>query len=107
MAQKVSVELVDDLDGSPADQTISYAFDGKEYEIDLSDSNVERFRKALEPFVSASRSGRRARRGGRRSSAGYDASEVREWAKKNGLEISDRGRIPSNILEKWRAATGG
>lgn len=107
MAQKVSVELIDDLDGSPADQTISYAFDGKEYEIDLSDENVTKFRNALEPFISASRSGRRSRRGTRRSGTGYDASEVREWARKNGLEISDRGRIPSDILNKWRTATGG
>jgi hypothetical protein len=107
VAKQTTVTLVDDLDGSTADEQVEFAMDGKSYEIDLSAANSARLREALAPFVSAAR-----RTGGRRrSSAGATASRpstdreqnqaIREWAQQQGMKISERGRIPSNVLEAY------
>jgi hypothetical protein len=107
VAKQTTVTLVDDLDGSPADEQVEFAVDGKAYEIDLSAANSARLRDALAPFISA------ARRTGsrRRSGAGPVASRpstdreqnqaIREWAVRQGMKISERGRIPSNVLEAY------
>jgi len=107
MAKQTTVTLVDDLDGTEAEEQIEFAMDGRSYEIDLSAVNSARLREALEPFVSAAR-----RTGGRRRSAGSAAparpstdreqnQAIREWAQAHGMKISERGRIPSNVLEAY------
>ncbi|MFD1534459.1 Lsr2 family protein [Pseudonocardia aurantiaca] len=107
MAKQTTVTLVDDLDGSEADEQVEFAVDGKAYEIDLSATNSARLRDALAPFISAAR-----RTGGRRRSAAAAASvrpstdreqnqAIREWATQQGMKISERGRIPSNVLEAY------
>ncbi len=106
MAKQTTVTLVDDIDGSEADEQVEFAVDGRTYEIDLSSANVARLRDALGPFISAAR-----RTGGRRSSTTTAAARpstdreqnqaIREWAQRQGMKISERGRIPSNVLEAY------
>ncbi|WP_035930682.1 histone-like nucleoid-structuring protein Lsr2 [Kocuria rosea] len=108
MAQKVEVHLEDDLDGGPADTTLTFALGGKDYEIDLSVANAEKLRDALRPFVAAGRKaptaqGRRPRATGTTSSAGETAA-IRAWAKTHGHEVSDRGRIHQSIKDAYYAA---
>jgi hypothetical protein len=109
MAQKVQVILLDDLDGGEADETVSFGLDGNTYEIDLSKKNAAKLRDVLAPFVeSARKAGNRRARGRGRAPAsgrsGTDTSAVREWAREQGLKVSDRGRIPADILEKYEAS---
>ncbi|OQO94113.1 histone-like nucleoid-structuring protein Lsr2 [Saccharomonospora piscinae] len=116
MAQQILVSLVDDLDGSEADETVQFGLDGVTYEIDLSADNAEELRDALAHYVEhARRSGGRKRTSGRRRSNGQAPSRsssaereqnqaVRTWARKNGYEISDRGRIPSEVTDAYRKA---
>ena len=113
MAQKVQVLLVDDLDGGEAAETVSFGLDGTSYEIDLSKRNADGLRDALAKYVgSARKTGRTSTRsgGGRSRSAGSaaidrdQAAAIRAWAKKQGLKVSDRGRIPASIIEQYNAA---
>lgn len=113
MAQRVMVQLVDDLDGSQSDDisTVSFGLDGATYEIDLTAANAEKLRKALDDFVGhARRTGGRIKRGvaaGDRSSSTTSheqAQAIREWARNNGHEVSNRGRIPSSLIEAYEAA---
>lgn len=114
MARKILHQLVDDLDGSElvvgTGETILFSLDGIAYEIDLSDENAAALRDAFAPFVAAGRSvSRTASRGttaprGRRRTPARDVSEIREWARANGHTISERGRIPGNVLEAYEAA---
>ncbi|MGW1377947.1 histone-like nucleoid-structuring protein Lsr2 [Streptomyces sp. NPDC002446] len=112
MAQKVQVLLVDDLDGGEAEETVTFALDGKSYEIDLSDSNAQKLRESLAEFVKAGRrtGGRSAGRGGKAraaSSAGsQDTAKIRAWAKENGYNVNDRGRVPADIREAFEKANG-
>ncbi len=111
MAQKIQVLLIDDLDGGDAEGTVRFGLDGVEYEIDLSAEHAEALRRALAPFVGAARrspaAGRRPARGGRRAGAGgLDTTEVREWARAQGIEVKDRGRLPAEVVARFRAATG-
>jgi hypothetical protein len=110
MAQEVITRLIDDLDGSDAARTVRFALDGKSYEIDLSAKNAEKLQKALAPFVEKARAaggaGARGRRSARSSSRGYDVKAVRAWAAESGLDVSSRGRIPGDVLEKYKAANG-
>jgi hypothetical protein len=100
MAQRVNIVLEDDLDGTDADETVTFSLDGVGYEIDLSSANAASLRDALAPYVGHARrtSARRpagrpaARAGGKR-----DLSEVREWARSKGHMVSDRGRISAEI----------
>ena len=107
MAQKVIVETVDDLDGSVITDgsggTVSFSFQGKSYEIDLSAENRDRLAAALDPYISKARpTGQRGRasqppqRGG-----GNRLQEIREWARTNGYNVSDRGRISKEIQEAF------
>ena len=106
MVQKVTVELEDDLNGGPADETMRFGLDGAEYEIDLGAKNARAFRGQLAPFVEhAGRPGRAA--GGRalRTAVGRQrGGEIRAWAKAHGIEVSARGRIPASVLEQYQAA---
>ena len=116
MAQKVQVLLVDDLDGGEASETVSFALDGSSYEIDLSGKNAEELRDAFAKYVGAARkaaragsssSGRSAGSGSSRRSSSSTAMDrdqaaaIRSWAKKQGLQVSDRGRIPATIIEQY------
>ena len=109
MAQKVQVILLDDLNGGAADETVSFSLDGTSYEIDLSAKNAGKLRDALAPYVGSARkaSSKRGRGRGIASSRGgsrNDTTAVREWAREQGLKVSDRGRIPSDILTKYEEA---
>lgn len=113
MAKKVTVALVDDLDGeSAADETVEFAVDGISYEIDLSSTNAKKLRDQLSVWVDHGRkiSGRRRAGGGsfpRRGRGRVDREQsnaIREWARKDGREVSSRGRIPSEILDAYNAA---
>ncbi len=115
--EEITVSLVDDFDGTPASETITFSLDGKSYEIDLSRSNANEFRRTLRPYVDRARTARRgttarngkanaaSTRGGSRRSEGYDRSEVREWAKAHRIKVAPRGRIANEVVEKWKAAT--
>lgn len=111
MAQQTTITLVDDLDSTEADEQVEFSVDGRAYEIDLSTKNAEKLRESLAPYVAAARrgSGRRSTSSGT-SSNGSSASEraanraVREWATAQGMKISERGRIPSSVLEAYRNA---
>jgi hypothetical protein len=104
MATRTITSLVDDTDGSEAQETVEFSLDGTTYEIDLSDHNAKKLRDALEPWVSKARKtgGRRRARGDGAGKA--DLKAVRAWAASNNVELSKRGRIPQSVLEKYRAA---
>ncbi len=111
MAKRVvtTVELTDDLDGGKADRTVQFAFDGTSYEIDLSKKNATALEKALKPYVASARKVRQPVRRGRSATSGRgsgrtDLAQVRQWARSNGHEVSDRGRIPGSVLEAFDAA---
>lgn len=112
MAKQVITLLTDDLDGGEADRTVEFGLDGVNYTIDLSEKNAGKLRKALDPYLNvANRVGRGggdarpARRNGSAPStgrAGRDENQkIREWAGQNGYEVSERGRIPSSIVEAY------
>ena len=111
MAQKIQTLFIDDLDGSEAEGTVRFALDGTEYEIDLNAEHAEALRDALARYVTAAR---RARGGARRSTrsrhrasaGGGDSTEIREWAKAQGIEVKDRGRVPAELVARFKAATG-
>ena len=116
MAQKVQIILEDDLDGSEATQTVSFALDGTNYEIDLNDENAEKLREALAPYLGHARkvstgTARRGRRAGSSSGSGSAGSndgpspaEIREWARANGHDVPERGRIPADVRQAYESA---
>lgn len=108
MARKARVLLIDDLDGGEAGQTVSFNLDGRAYEIDLSDANAARLREALAPFITAARRvpPRRPRPPADGDAAvGRDRSAaIRAWAKAQGRQVSDRGRIAQAIIDAYHAA---
>jgi hypothetical protein len=108
MAQRVTVALEDDLDGGPADETVRFAFGGADYEIDLSKKNAAAFRKKFAPFVEHARKAGRAqpRRPARTVASRQRSGDIRAWAKEHGIAVSERGRIPANVVEQYQAATG-
>jgi hypothetical protein len=104
MATRTITSLVDDTDGSEAQETVEFSLEGTTYEIDLSDHNAKKLRDALEPWVSKARK-TGVRRRTRRDGAGKaDLKAVRAWAASNNLELSKRGRISQSVLEQYRAA---
>ena len=111
MAQKVQVVLEDDLDGGTADETVVFGLDGTSYEIDLTKKNAAKLRDALAPWVAAGRrtGGSRggARRGRGRAARGSQAGDVRAWARANGYQVSERGRISAEIQAPTRQPTSG
>ena len=106
MAQKVNIVLVDDIDHTDADETVSFGLDGKNYEIDLNTKNANALREALAPYIGhARRAGGGARRSSSRGgSSRSSAGDIREWAKANGFEVSERGRISSEVREAYASA---
>jgi hypothetical protein len=107
MATKTMITLEDDYDGGRADETVRFSLDGASYEIDLSDRNADKLRKALSPFLEAARrtSDRSTtKRGSDLSTAAVDTKAVRAWAASNGVSVSSRGRIPAQIIAQYRAA---
>ena len=110
MAQKVQTLIVDDLDGSEAEGTVRFGLDGTEYEMDLNAEHAQVLRDTLARYVSAARrvggTRRPTRDGGRTRASGLDTSEVRQWAKAQGIEVKDRGRVPAELVVKFKAATG-
>jgi hypothetical protein len=108
MAQKVHVEIVDDLDGGAATQTVPFGLDGVSYDIDLSDENASHLREELARFVAAARrtGGRKIRQAAGESSApaNDNARQIRDWARANGYSISDRGRVSKEISEAYELA---
>lgn len=111
MAQQIQTLHIDDLDGGKAEGTISFGLDGTDYEIDLSSAHAKALRKAMEKYIQAGRKAgnptrRSARTNGRGRAGGPNPSEVREWAKSQGVKVSDRGRVSSDLIVKFKAATG-
>lgn len=108
MAQKTIVKTYDDLDGSEIDaegKSVSFSFDGTSYEIDLSSKNIEKMREDLRVYVDKARkvSNRRSA-GAKAEPAPLDTRAVRAWAEEQGLEVSARGRLSSELIEQYRAA---
>ncbi|WP_203337171.1 histone-like nucleoid-structuring protein Lsr2 [Nocardioides limicola] len=108
MAQKVQILLVDDIDGTEADSTVTFGLDGTTYEIDLNEKNAAALREALAPYIGHARkvsATRRTRRGrGAAATSAGSTAEIREWARANGFEVSDRGRISEEVRAAWAAA---
>jgi hypothetical protein len=111
MAQKIQTLFVDDLDGSEAEGTVRFGLDGTEYEIDLNAKHAKELRNALARYAAAGRrsgaSTRRPARSGRKAQPNApNTTEVREWAKAQGIDVKDRGRVPAELVVKFKAATG-
>ncbi len=119
MAQKTIVQFTDDLDGSEANQTVEFGYQGKTYKLDLNDKNAAELEEALAPYIAgAQQAGAGSARGDRRGKArqtsaprqrsgegrDYDPKAVREWAQSQGLEVPARGRIPGKVLEQFKAS---
>ena len=110
MAQKIQTLFIDDIDGGAAEGTVRFALDGTDYEIDLSGKHSDELHTTLRKYVDHARKvGGMARRpggrGGRRPST-VDTVAVRAWARENGYDIKDRGRVPADLVAKYQAATG-
>jgi hypothetical protein len=117
MAQKIQTLFIDDIDGGDAEGTVRFGLDGAEYEIDLSAKNAAELRFVYQKYIDVARRmaginsrGRNRSRGGQPGGAslhpGINTDEVRQWAKASGLEVKDRGRIPGDIIIKFKAAGG-
>jgi hypothetical protein len=115
VAKQIIHKLVDDLDGGDADETVKFALDGVQYEIDLSAANAEKLREVFAPYVAhGSKVGRggvvvggRAARGRGGATADREQNKaIREWAKKAGKDISARGRIPQEIVDEYHSKAG-
>ena len=111
MAQKVQTLFIDDIDGSAANGTVLFGLNGTEYEVDLNAEHAQQLRDAPAAYVRAARrvsdSSRLPARGRRRGSASTpNTTEAREWAKAQGIEVKDRGRVPAELMVKFKAATG-
>jgi hypothetical protein len=104
MAQKVHIVLVDDLDGSDAEETVTFGLDGATYEIDLNSTNAAKLRDAVTPYVGHARrvGGRRGTR--KAASNGPSAAEIRAWARSNGYDVPDRGRVSAEVRSAYEAA---
>jgi hypothetical protein len=114
VAQKIQTLFIDDIDGGAAEGTVRFALDGTDYEIDLNAKHSEELRSALGKYVSharkvgggARRAGRAAGRAGRGAISALNTTEIRNWAREQGYDIKDRGRVPADLVAKYQAATG-
>jgi hypothetical protein len=108
VAQRTEIVFTDDLDGGPADETVRFGIDGTQYEIDLSKAHAGQLRSALQPFVDSARratAGSGSRRPGRPAARrGPNPSDVRAWARSEGIEVKDKGRVPAELVVKFQAA---
>lgn len=99
MAQKIV--FTDDLDGSHGARTVTFSVDGKPYEIDISPANISKLHDALAPFVAAARKPATLSKPVQRKGRSDELRQIREWASKNGFEVSPRGRIPAEVIEAY------
>jgi hypothetical protein len=110
MAQKVSVILIDDMNGGEADETVEFGLDGTSFEIDLSHGNSQELRDLLKPYIDKGRKvTNTARRPSRSRATASDEArnkEMRAWAKAQGLKVNERGRVPADIVAKYETANG-
>ena len=109
MAQRVQIILEDDYDGGEADETVSFALDGAEYEIDLSSANAEKLRNELAGWIGHARKTGGRRRRATNASKPTDkssTSEIRAWALANGHDVSSRGRVSADVREAYERANG-
>lgn len=111
MVHKVQTLFIDDLDGSAAEATVRFGLDGTEYEIDLNAGNARALRDALARYVEVARRSpgsavRRPVRARKPAAHGGNSTEVRDWAKSQGIDVKDRGRIPAELVVKFKEATG-
>jgi Lsr2 len=109
MAQRVNVVLVDDIDGSDATETVTFGVDGVDYEIDLSDEHAAELREAISLYVGHARRTGGRRKSGSRSTAGSDSSgvsaaDIRAWARENGWDVPERGRVSAEVREAYASA---
>jgi hypothetical protein len=106
MAQKVHIVLIDDIDQSDAEETVTFGLDGKEFAIDLNKKNARSLRDALAPYVAHARpvSSRSSRRGSAKAAGGAAPSEIRAWARENGFAVPERGRVAAEVREAYAAA---
>jgi hypothetical protein len=107
MAQQIQTLFIDDIDGGPAEGTVRFGLDGTDYEIDLSTEHSEELHKVLAGYVThARKAAGAARRGprGRRGADPLDTRKVREWARAEGIDVRERGRVPAEVVEKYKAA---
>lgn len=105
MAQRVQIVLEDDFDGGEADETVAFAVDGAEYEIDLSSDNAAKLREQFAPWIGhARKTGGRRKRSGGKAPASSSTSEIRAWASANGHEVSSRGRVSADVREAYERA---
>jgi hypothetical protein len=115
MAQQTTVRFVDDLDGSDASGTFDFSLDGRSYQIDLSDENAAKLRDALAPYIGAARKagGRGRARAPRQTAVAEkparsnreETAAIRQWARENGHQVSERGRIPKSVIEAYQAVS--
>lgn len=111
MAQKVQTLFIDDIDGGAAEGTVRFGLDGTDYEIDLSGKHNDELHKVLERYIARARkvggaTRRASRNGGRRASSSIDTTAVRAWAREQGIDIKERGRVPADVVAKYQAAIG-
>jgi len=113
MAQKVTIELVDDVDGSAADETVQFGLDGSTYEVDLSATNADSLRKGLDDYVKVARKitgGDKAPKVREKqvpllgSTVAASNQEMRDWARSHGVDCPERGRVPRAVREAFEAA---
>jgi len=111
MAQRTQIVLIDDLDGTEIKdgeaQSITFSWSGVDYSIDLSKANADKFEKAMGPYLEKAQrvSGRRSRPTSSSSTQSQvDTKAVRAWAASNGIELSNRGRVPADVIQKYQAA---
>jgi hypothetical protein len=105
MAQRTQILYVDDIDGSEAEGTVRFGIEGADYEIDLNKKHADELTAAIDPYIQAARKVAAARRAARPARpARHDQSAVRTWARSQGMQVSDRGRIPADVLAKYEAA---
>lgn len=114
MATQTTITLIDDIDGSAAVETVEFGLDGASYEVDLNEKNAKKLRDAISNFVAHARqvdsrsgSGRVRARGSRAASVRNSREQlqaIRDWARRNGHDVSDRGRIAATVVEAFDAA---
>jgi hypothetical protein len=104
MAQKVHIVLIDDIDQSDAEETVTFGLDGKEFAIDLNKKNARSLRDALAPYVAHARPVSRGRRNAAKAAGGAAPSEIRAWARENGWDVPERGRVAAEVREAYAAA---
>jgi hypothetical protein len=106
MAQKIQTLFIDDIDGSEAEGTVRFGLDGSQYEIDLSAGHNGELRDTLKNYIAHARKAGGSSRRAARKAPSIDTVAVRAWARENGIDIKERGRVPAEVVAKYRQATG-